>query len=290
LEGVKYLLSSRKINFMIARKEIPKQYQVWNHKWGAPSGRFLYCWAKKLKWGSGLLERSFFTALPSLRGLFGFQGNSRTREVEYPWAFYATPIIPGHKVLEIGGGLSGFQFVLNLSGCDVVNVDPGLEAHGRGWLIDEKTHKGLNRIFGTEVKLYNCFLKDAFLPTASFDRIFSISVLEHIPPNEILEIMQLAYNLLKPGGFFIITVDLFLNLIPFCNRETNEYGKNVSVKMLAESAPFKLLNGDRSELLGYPEFDKNKIMCNLDTLLLGTYPALAQMVVLEKPSEIKIKD
>jgi hypothetical protein len=37
------------------------------------------------------------------------------------------------RVLEIGGGLSGFQFVIDQSGCEIVNVETGgLELiHGR---------------------------------------------------------------------------------------------------------------------------------------------------------------
>jgi SAM-dependent methyltransferase len=221
---------------------------------------------------------------PSLRGPFGFQNNNRTREAEYPWAFFVTPITSGLKVLEIGGGLAGFQFVLARAGCDVVNVDPGMEAHGRGWPVDAKSIARLNSAFGTHVTLHNCFLSDAPLSNNSFDRIFSISVMEHIPLSESPGIMARAYDLLRPGGFFVITLDLFLNVKPFCSRESNEFGRNVSARMLTESAPFELAHGDRAELFGYPEFDVNRVMSNLDSLMLGSeYPTLAQLIVLRKP-------
>jgi hypothetical protein len=98
--------------------------------------------------------------------------------------------------------------------------------------------------------------------------------------------MRIAYDLLKQGGYFVLTMDLFLNLKPFCLRETNEYGRNVSVKMLLEEAPFQLVNGIRSELWGYPEFDLDRVMCGLNTLMLGEYPVLSQMVVLQKPAAV----
>lgn len=230
-----------------------------------------------------LLDRTMFAAIPSLRGPFGFQPNNTTRVVEYPWAFHITPITPGLKVMELGGGLSGFQFVLDRCGCEVINVDPGMDARGRGWPVDARSIERLNRAFGTTVRLHNCFLGDAPLEASTFDRIFSISVIEHIPVDELPETMMLIHRLLKPGGFFVMTVDLFLNVKPFCSQEKNEFGTNVSLKMLVESAPLELVEGDRTELYGFPEFDQDKVLANLHTLLLGDYPALAQLVVLRKP-------
>ena len=272
---------------MIARKILPATHVAWNRAWGAPLGYPFYLWATRLPKGAGrLLKRTLFTVLPFLRGPFAFQENSRTREAEYPWAFYATPITSGMRVLEIGGGLSGFQFVLDRSGCEVVNVDPGSAAHGRGWPVDARSIGMLNRMFGTKIMLHNCFLPDAQLKPATFDRIFSISVLEHIPLSELSGIMRIAYDLLKQGGYFVLTMDLFVNLKPFCSRETNEYGRNMSVKKLLEEAPFQLVSGNRNELWGYPEFDLDRVMCSLDNLMLGEYPALTQMVVLQKPAAV----
>jgi SAM-dependent methyltransferase len=227
-----------------------------------------------------------FKLAPSLRGPFGFQANNNTREVEYPWAFYATRLVNGLKVLEIGGGLSGFQFALAQAGCEVVNVDPGMEARGRGWPVDASSIAYLNRAFKTNVVLHSGFLADAPFAAGTFERIFSISVVEHIPIAELPKLMSRAYELLKPGGCFVLTIDLFLNLRPFCSRESNEFGVNVSVRMLAESAPFELVQGNRAELFGYTEFDPDRVLCNLETLMLGSYPAVPQLVVLRKPEKM----
>jgi SAM-dependent methyltransferase len=218
-----------------------------------------------------------------LRGPFSFQHNNSTRRAEYPWAYFATPLEPGLQVLELGGSLAGFQFVLDRAGCRVTNVDPGIESHGLGWPVDHDSIRTLNRAFGTAVQLHNCFLSEAPLERASFDRAYSISVLEHIPVAEIPGTIALIYDLLKPGGYLVMTLDLFLNLAPFCSRETNEYGSNVSARLIAESAPFELHEGHRHELLGYDEFDPDHILSTLEQLMLGEYPALAQLMVLKKP-------
>ena len=46
------------------------------------------------------------------KGPFGGQGNNSTREFEYPWCFHTAKLETGMHVLEVGGGLAGFQFVL----------------------------------------------------------------------------------------------------------------------------------------------------------------------------------
>jgi SAM-dependent methyltransferase len=187
------------------------------------------------------------------------------------------------RVVEIGGGLSGFQFVVASLGCDVLNVDPGMEAHGRGWPVDADAIDSVNRAFGTRVRLHPGVLSDAPIADGSCDVVYGISVVEHIPPGEIVGTLREAYRILRPGGHLVLTVDLFLNLRPFCSRTSNEFGTNVSVCELVESADFELVFGDRRELLGYPEFDPDRVLSILDELFVGVYPSLAQCLVLRRP-------
>lgn len=214
-------------------------------------------------------------------GPFAIQPNNTTRRFEYPWAFHATPLDAGMRVLEIGGGLSGFQFALDRHGCAVVNIDPGLEAKGIGWRCDNASMARLNQLFGTSVELRNTVISDAQLAPESFDRAFSVSVLEHLPDRDC---MRYAYDCLRPGGYFVLTVDLFLNVAPFTSKLSNKYGKNVSIKWLTELAPFELAQGNRRELYGFSEFNPEHILCGLEKYFIGSYPALVQCVVLRKPT------
>ncbi len=256
---------------MIAPSSLPKNFIQWNVKHGAPFGR------------SGNLKERFLprSLYEKFRGPFAIQPNNTSREFEYPWAFYATPLTAGQRVLEIGGGLSGFQFVLDKEGCKVVNVDPGTEA--MGWPCDINSMKKLNRLFGTSVELRNTVLTEADLKPESFDRVFSISVLEHLPDNEIEDAMHCAFTLLKPGGYFILTVDLSLDITPFTTRRVNAYGKNVDIKWLVGIAPFSLVQGDARELYGFREFEPDVIQSNLSSYLIGRYPTLTECFVLQKP-------
>jgi SAM-dependent methyltransferase len=187
------------------------------------------------------------------------------------------------RVLELGGGLSGFQFALDKIGCDVVNVDPGLEAKGIGWPCDSVSMERLNRLFGTRVQLRNTTIENAGLGDSSVDRAFSISVIEHLTDADIQNAMKHIYRCLKPGGLFILTIDLFLNLRPFCSRVRNEFGRNHNVCSIAESENWELVEGNREELFGFDAFDPDRILSNLENYLIGQgYPALVQCLILRK--------
>jgi SAM-dependent methyltransferase len=263
---------------MLGLHDLPPEYVAWNARHGAPFGRRVP--------PLGPLKR--FIPKPLLwrwRGPFSFQPNSTLRHFEYPWAFHAVPLPRGARVLEVGGGLGGFQFALDRAGCRVVNVDPGRGRAARdlGWPCDTQRVAQLNRLFGCAVELQNVTIAEAAVEPASFDCAFSISVAEHLPESEVNDIARHVFRALKPGGHFVLTVDLFLNLRPFTSRDENGYGRNVDVKSFVELAPFEFVAGDRAELFGYPEFDRDRVLSNLDRYYVGDYPALTQCLVLRKP-------
>jgi 2-polyprenyl-3-methyl-5-hydroxy-6-metoxy-1,4-benzoquinol methylase len=257
---------------MIARRKIPLNFELWNRRYGSPFGKGIFQFKKAKK----LLRWKIFQYFA---GPFIFQKNNSTRTFEYPWAFYSASILRGMRVLEIGGGLSGFQFVLNKNGCQVINVDPGLDSFGYDGV---NSIQKLNRLFGTSVDFHNTSIIYFKSEINSFDRIFSISVLEHLDVQEIDDIMNYAYKLLKPGGLFIITLDLFLNVFPFTRTEKNRHGMNINVKNVIDIAPFKMIHGNTSELFGFVEFKTEYVLHNLEYYFLGDYPALAQCLVLQK--------
>jgi SAM-dependent methyltransferase len=214
--------------------------------------------------------------------MFAYQPNSPTREFEYPWAWYAVPVVRGATVVDLGGSLAGFQFALSRAGCRVINVDPGESATGRGWPVDCESMARLNRAFGTDVALVNATLQAAKLRESSVDVVYPISTIEHIPDVELPDTMREVARILKPGGSCVLTVDLFLNLEPFTDRTANRYGTNVSVKSLVDASGLLLVLGKTDELYGYPDFDHRRVLASLYDKLVGEYPVLAQCLVLTK--------
>ncbi len=263
---------------MLAPVLLPENFAAWNRAHGAPRG---------FDRPRRALLRRFYSdeAWLRLAGPFAVQpGNNSTRRFEYPWAVHAAALDRPSDIVELGGSLAGLQFVLARLGHRVTNVDPGLEAGGLGWPVDQASLAKLNSWFGTAVRLANTTLDRAALPDESADVIFSISVLEHLTEDELASVMDHARRILRPGGRFVFTLDLFLNLAPFTRRQKNEYGTNKDVRRMLESSGLELAAGDRAELNGFPEFDAARVQENLEKYLIGSYPVLTQCVVLRKPA------
>jgi SAM-dependent methyltransferase len=257
---------------VLLRAPIPEAHRDWNRRWGAPRGRPWRLVAPR-RW-------RHLPGLAGASGYFAFQPNSDTRAAEYPWAFESLALAPGMRVLEIGGSMSGFQFVLDRSGCEVVNVDPG-----RGWAVPPSRHGVLNRRFGTRVRLVSDVLERADLPDASFDRAVSISTLEHVPEAHIPGILAHVRRLLRPGGLLVASVDLFLDLRPFTDKAENRWGRNVSMRALVEASGLEPVRLEPSELHGYPEFDAARILARRREFVVGrSWPVMVQTVVLRRPA------
>lgn len=172
--------------------------------------------------------------------------------------------------------------MLAKAGVDVVNVDPG-ERAAVGWPVNQESIGRLNRAFGTHVELRNCFLEEAGLEPESFDLVYSISTIEHIPAEHLPSILAEVKRVLTPGGHCVLTVDLFLDLAPFSHRTSNVTGSNIDIRWLVEQSGLELEQGDRAELYGFPEFDPKRVMGNLFSYQYGAYyPSLAQALVLVK--------
>jgi SAM-dependent methyltransferase len=257
---------------MIARRSVPSHYDQWNSAMRAPFGRPMR-----------RLQRHLPVLAALLGGPFSFQPNSLTRTVEYPWAYFVAPIDPSLRVLEIGGGLSGFQFVLAREGCRVTNVDPMVDYGIGDYTAPSRLHAAMNRVLRTDVLLVPTTLDKAGLSAQSFDRAYCISTIEHLDERARRAVLAEARRLLKPNALFVLTVDLFLNLTPFTTRKSNAFGENVAITELIKEAGMDLEIGTRAELLGFPEFRHEAILAQLEDYFFGAYPALAQMFVLRAP-------
>jgi 2-polyprenyl-3-methyl-5-hydroxy-6-metoxy-1,4-benzoquinol methylase len=257
---------------MLARRNLPDQYAQWNRAWGAPYGRRwpLPVTAHKKLESSSLVRR--------LRGPFAFQSNSSTRAYEYPWAYHQLNGLGSSRIVEIGGALSGLQFALAKDGHEVHNVDPFFD-YGRGdYDVDPaEEHASLNRVFGTNVVLHKSTLPEAGL-IGNFSAIICISTLEHLPPESIEATLSAVKRLVAPGGLVVLTIDLFLNLTPFCDRTTNIWGNNSSVAWIEDLLGYEMIAGERAELYGYKEFSTDHILGRLEEFAINVgYPQMAQL-------------
>jgi hypothetical protein len=257
---------------MIAPATLPAEYEEWNRRWHAPHGRSVP-FGGRLSW-----------SLPALwfRGPFAVQPNSETRTFEYPWAHdqVTRRLGPGSVLVEVGGGLSGLQFVLAREGYDVTNVDPGMAAKGRGWAVSPTKHRVLSRMFGGPARLIPTVLEDARISERSVDGIISVSTLEHLTQSDLEGVAASIRSILKATGVVILTVDLFLDVVPFTNRSRNQWGTNIDIRTFLEQANLELIFGDRHQLFGFPEFSAATILERRDDFLSGSNAtAFAQCLV-----------
>ncbi|GAB2953725.1 class I SAM-dependent methyltransferase [Nonomuraea fastidiosa] len=270
---------------MIGRSPLPPEYAEWNARWGAPYGR-----PAAQEWEVADRLRCLDEIDPDAFGPFAFQLTSDTRVFEYPWAYHALRPEPGMRVLDIGAGLSGLQFVLAMQGCSVTNVDPSAKNGEWGalsaamWGLTPENHRRIGDAFGVEVRLIPETVQDAGLPPESFDRVLCLSVLEHLDQAEARAVLESAAALLAPGGLVLLTVDLFFDVRPFGVLPANSYGSNLDIYACVRDLGLELVQGEPRELLGFPQYDVSHVVSLVPDLLISPrYPCASQALVLTKP-------
>jgi hypothetical protein len=222
-------------------------------------------------------------------GPFAFQVADDIQTFEYPWAYFAAEAGAGHRLLEVGGGTRGLQFVLARDGCRVVNVESGGERQGSGAerryaASVPHLHERLNAVFGTDVRLVREPLAQADLAEASFDRAMCLSLFEGLDPQDCRRLMRRVAALLAPGGLLLVTAGLYFDLKPFGVLERNGYGTNVDLHQLVDGLGLELTRGDPRELNGFPEFDPHRVVARAgDLFTSSSYPRVIQTMVLRRP-------
>jgi SAM-dependent methyltransferase len=249
------------------------RYKDWNRRWGAPFGNgILNAEQHQAVLDSGLSEVELLRQF----GPFILQRNNSTRAYEYPWAYEQVAKRSCRTIVEIGGGLSGLQFVFGIEGRDVTNVDPG----DFRFPLHRPSFCAANRVLGIAVRLRQTEFVAARLPDQCADAVVSISTLEHLDVNTVRSLLADVLRVLRPEGRLILTVDLFLNLEPFSQRKQNRYGTNLPLWEVLMSAGYSIEYGSPAEILSGPSFQPKSILGRLNEFMIGqTYPALTQLVV-----------
>jgi SAM-dependent methyltransferase len=123
-----------------------------------------------------------------------------SRQVEWPWAVLNADLKKSHVALDIGSGQSVFKFLVadkckrltTLDHDSKTVIETGFSARQLGF-------KNIIPVDGDARKLP---FKDN-----TFDRVFLISVMEHMPSGHIKAVKELK-RVLKPGGIGSISFDI----------------------------------------------------------------------------------
>jgi len=184
--------------------------------------------------------------------------NHWSRAWEYPWAIYVAKLTEHCRVLDVGGGGSSLPDYLSKLGHEVYVIDPSLR-DGVNLYFDK--NKSLFRnlrsfIFRTTMNLLKINSVEGIhsirktsgikylaqkassidYPDNYFDRVFCLSVMEHIPKDEWKVCMAEFERVLKKGGHLVITLDMTID-------ESNE------------RLYMRLINYSSLKLIGDPHYE-----------------------------------
>ena len=145
-------------------------------------------------------------SLDELRTITPVDGD--LKNVQRPWAAKAilANVPPPARVLEIGGGEPTICGFLEELGYDVTLVDP-YDGFGNGPTNFDRYVKDFPNV-NIVREYFRPGLSD--LIPGSFDAIFSVSVLEHVPPDSLALCFDAIAEFLAPGGASIHCFDFVL--------------------------------------------------------------------------------
>ena len=139
----------------------------------------------------------------------GFFPAHNPRALEYPWVLANMPApLAGVRILDVGAGVNPLPFALAQRGARVVTVDnhplqrdPGQRAQWNEWgFLD------YSQVDGRIASLHVAY--EEFPDSMTFDCIYSVSVIEHVPCVVRKAWVRQFATQLATGGVLLLTVDL----------------------------------------------------------------------------------
>jgi SAM-dependent methyltransferase len=131
--------------------------------------------------------------------------NGDLKDAQRPWMLKALlgRLRPGARVLEIGAGEPTVADVLQRLGHEVWIVDP-YDGTGNGPREYE-----IFRRECPEIRFVRDHLREDTpgVPARAFDAVYSISVLEHVPPAAIDGVIAAARRAVRPDGWHVHAID-----------------------------------------------------------------------------------
>lgn len=117
---------------------------------------------------------------------------------EYPWALERgeAELAEGARVLDVGAGDSIFPVYLASRGFDVTAVDVAFDG-------------SLAAHHGVDVTYVRADMSRMPLPAGSFDVVFCISVIEHLPETAVPRALAEMRRVVRPGGALLLTTDYY---------------------------------------------------------------------------------
>jgi SAM-dependent methyltransferase len=146
-----------------------------------------------------MIKKSVFAWLEKNRYPHIYFFPSPFKIFEYRWMEKLGGVQPGHVLLDVGCGHGLQTRLLARRAKRAVGVDLSGNAIGRA-----KANQTIGRD-ADRCEFIATTIENAGFAENSFDRIFSVCVLEHIPDDE--SVLRECHRVLKPGGKLVFSID-----------------------------------------------------------------------------------
>lgn len=161
----------------------------------------------KMEWVStpSLMEPNWFLLTRSLYSLEQEMEKNHdslhiSRRFEYPWIYFnLTPWNTDDSVLDAGAGDTVFRYLVSKEVKEVYSIDT--DAKSVDWAI------GIKDKFPTVLPMLGDLTEIPFSDNF-FDKIYCISVLEHLAKEQIIKSIEELIRVTKPNGKIAITMDV----------------------------------------------------------------------------------
>lgn len=148
------------------------------------------------------------------------------RGCEFRMLFDLAAFAPGQRILDIGSPKLVFLYLATQPNLTVCGTDlfgdfiPPATAYFR--------QRGLDRDLGSRIVVEQQDARALPYPDESFDRVYSVSVVEHIPGNgDAVALAEMA-RVLKPGGRVVLTVPYRAGSGSTVWRDRSVYGRDAA--------------------------------------------------------------
>ncbi|MEA5509373.1 class I SAM-dependent methyltransferase [Crocosphaera sp. UHCC 0190] len=127
------------------------------------------------------------------------------RIIELPLTWYLLEPDQKHKILDISSPklLSLFLSANNYNNLTISDISD--------YFVKDFEKYAKKFAISPEIAVFDA--KSIPYPENTFDRVFSVSVLEHVPDTGDMEIVKDVARVLKPGGIFVITLPAYENYL-----------------------------------------------------------------------------
>ncbi len=135
---------------------------------------------------------------------------------DYPWAILHADLEPRSRVLDAGSGRGALHLYLAAQGHHVTALD--WAAFAPRWInrLSQSQPsrwwaRAMARAYDVHIRYEPGDIRELPFTEATFDRVFCISVLEHLAPGDDTRAMRELLRVCAPEGRVVVTVDLALD-------------------------------------------------------------------------------